>query len=229
MKIISSFDHVIEVPAEGACVAKGDRERIRSATADRIESVLITRRLIQRRIQAMAEAISARFRGPERLELVFILEGARPFATALEQAIYESGGPETRCQAVKAGTYGAEIKSEGETSRRVRISLPPTGLEGRRVVLIDDILDQGFTLQAVRRWLLDEVRAAEVGLGVLLEKELRSPTPQVKKLRERLKPDWTGFRIPDRWVAGYGIDAGEDFRALPFLVVVREEYYLRKA
>ena len=52
-----------------------------------------------------------------------------------------------------------------------------------------------------------------------------SPTRQVRALRERLIPDYEGFRIPDRWVAGYGLDAKEEFRELPYVAIVREEYY----
>lgn len=229
MKIVSDFKAPIDVPAEGACAGEGDCDLVRPEMSDRVESVLITRRLVERRVRALAAEISAFYRGERRLELVFILEGARTFATDLEKAVYDAGGPEVRSQSIKARTYGAEIKREGETGREVRIYHEPTGLEGKRVLLVEDIVDQGFTLHAVRDWLLEDAGAAEVRVCVLLEKKLMNPTPEVRRLRQSLKPDWVGFRVPDRWVAGYGVDAGEDFRNLPFVVVVREERYLKKA
>lgn len=228
MKVISDFKTPVVVPSQGACTGEGDCDLVRPGMSDRVESVLITRRLIERRVRALAAEISAFYRGEKRLELVFILEGARTFATDLEKAVYDAGGPELRSQSIKARTYGAEIKCDGETGRKVTIYHEPSGLEGKRVLLVEDIVDQGFTLHAVRDWLLERAGAAEVRVCVLLEKKLRRPTPEVRRLRQSLKPDWVGFRIHDRWVAGYGVDAGEDFRFLPFVVVVREERYLKK-
>ena len=50
----------------------------------------------------------------------------------------------------------------------------------------------------------------------------------MKRVRKELEFDYVGFEIPDRWVAGYGIDAGGDFRDLPFIVTVNEKYYLNR-
>jgi len=228
MKIVTAFNETIEVPAEGACAGVDDREILRPRIYNRIESILLTRRLIQRRVEWLASQIAAFFGAANRLEMVFILEGARFFATDLEKAVYDTGGPEIRSQSIKAQTYGTGLKGNGETSRTVDISCRPSGLEGKRVLLVEDVVDQGFTLNAVRDWLVEEAGAAEVRICVLLDKILDNPTPEVRSLRQRLKLDWTGFRIPDRWVAGYGVDAGEDFRSLPFVVVVTEKYYLEK-
>ncbi len=228
MKTVSDHSKTIDITPEGASAGEGAVDAVRPGMGERIERVLISRRLVERRISGLAAEICERYRGEGRLDLVYILEGARTFATALEQAIYDAGGPEVRSQAIKARTYGAEIKREGETSRPVRIFLEPDGLEGRRVLLVEDIIDQGFTLHAVRDWLLEKAGAADVAISVLLEKVLEHPTPEVSRLRERLKLDHVGFRIPDRWVAGYGVDAGEDFRSLPFIAVVREDYYLKR-
>ncbi|MDH5467993.1 MAG: hypothetical protein OEY25_11295, partial [Candidatus Aminicenantes bacterium] len=63
---------------------------------------------------------------------------------------------------------------------------------------------------------------------VLFNKVLKNPTKEVRKIKEKLAIDYLGFEIPDRWIAGYGIDAGGDFRHLPYIITVREDYYLNK-
>jgi len=159
--------------------------------------------------------------------MVFILEGARVFASDLEKEIYNARGPEIRTQSIKAQTYGVEIKREGEQERKVKIIYAPSGLKGKEVLLVEDIVDQGFTLKAIQEWILKEAGAKDLKTCVLVAKRLENPTEQVRNLRENLKLDWVGFTIPDRWIAGYGIDAGEDFRFLPFIVAVKEDYYLK--
>ena len=225
MKVVKNFEQVIIVPPEGAAVSPRDRETIRPEMKNRIERVLITRKLIHKRIQALAREISAFYRGEKRLEILFIMEGASIFAAELAQEIYRAAGPEVRSQSLKARTYGQGVKDEGELFRPVKILYAPSGLKGKRLLLVEDIVDQGFTLHAVRHWLETEAGAEEVRICTLLDKKLRHPSPAVKKLRESLTLDWVGFQIPDRWVAGYGIDAGEDFRFLPFVVIIREGYY----
>lgn len=225
--MIRRFNQIIEVPLEGVSQSERDLEKLAPELKNRIEKVLITRLLLRKRVQALARKIAENYKNENRIEMVFILEGARVFAGDLERKIYECGGPEIRTQSIKAQTYGKEIKGAGEIKREVKIFYAPKDLEGKRVLLVEDIVDQGFTLYSVQNWLLKKAKAKEVKVCALLEKRLKNPSDKVKKLRANLKLDWVGFSIPDRWVAGYGIDAGEDFRFLPFVVVVREEYYQR--
>jgi len=227
MKLVKRFDRVIEVPLMGAAVSARDREMIRPEMKNRIERVLLTRKLIKRRVRELARELAEFYREQPRLELLFILEGASTFAYDLAREIYNQGGPEIRSHSIKARTYGADLKKDGEISRPVKIIFAPTGLEGKKVLVVEDIIDQGFTLHAIKEWLLHEARAGDVKMCALLDKQLEHPSPAVKRLRAVLKMDYVGFRIPDRWVAGYGIDAGEDFRFLPFIVIVKEQYYLK--
>ena len=228
MKVVKKFNQVIHVPLQGAGVSLRDRENIRPQMKNRIERTLITRKLIHKRVKALAYEIAGYYKKQPRIEMLFILEGASIFAHDLAREIYNCGGPEIRPQSIKASTYGSGIKEDGETGRSVKILYIPSQLEGKSLLLVEDIVDQGFTLHAVKNWLFTETRALEVRICALLEKNLSAPNPQVKKLRESLKLDWVGFTIPDRWVAGYGVDAGDDFRFLPFVAIVREEYYKQK-
>lgn len=228
MKVIKKFNRVIQVPVSGAGVSAADRENIRPRMKNRIERSLITRKLIHKRVKALAREIASYYKNQPRVEMLFVLEGASIFAHDLAREIYNCGGPEVRPQSIKASTYGSGIKADGETERQVKILYLPGQLAGKRLLLVEDIVDQGFTLHAVKNWLLTEARALEVKICALLDKKLDAPTAQVQKLRESLKLDWVGFTIPDCWVAGYGVDAGDDFRFLPFVAIVREAYYKQK-
>jgi hypoxanthine phosphoribosyltransferase len=228
MKVVKNFNRVIHVPPQGACVSSQDKEKVRPQMKDRIERVLITRKLIHRRVKALAREIAEYYRDQSRIDMLFVLEGASIFAHDLSREIYNCGGPEVRPQSIKASTYGAGVKEAGETDRSVKILYFPSGMAGRRLLLVEDIVDQGFTLHAVRNWLLTEAKTREVRICALVEKNLSAPSPEVRKLREDLKLDWVGFTIPDRWVAGYGIDVGDDFRFLPFVAIAREEYYKQR-
>ena len=190
----------------------------------RLERVLISERAIRARLKVLARRIVADSAGRPCVHLVGVLKGAVVFMADLGREIRKAGGPPVRFGFVRARAYGAVLKGTGETTREVRVDLMPDGVRGSDVLLVEDILDQGFTLERVRDLLLDE-GARSVQLCVLLNKQLAAPTPQVRALRERLIPDYEGFRIPDRWVAGYGLDAKEEFRELPYVAIVREEYY----
>jgi len=229
MKVVNRYDETIEVPLEGAGVSESNGEEIRPEMKDRIDRVLITRTLLQKRVQALAKELTEFYQGRKKIDLVFILEGARVFASELEREIYNAGGPEIRTQSIKARTYGVEIKGEGEEIRKVNLIYTPSDLKDKEVLLVEDIVDQGFTLKAIQDWLIKEAGVRDLKTCVLVAKRLENPTEQVRALRENLKLDWVGFTIPDRWIAGYGIDAGEDFRFLPFIVVVKEDYYLKSS
>jgi len=193
---------------------------------ERLERVLITEAEIRNRVQELARQIARDFADHESICMIGVLKGAFVFMSDLGREIRRAGGPELRYDFIRAKAYGCDVKEGGETTREVRIDLLPDPVEGKDVLLVEDILDQGFTLACIRELLLKEQRAKSVKLCVLLKKELDSPTPEVREVRETLRPDYSGFTVPDRWVAGYGLDAGEDFRELPCVVVVREAYYL---
>jgi len=192
---------------------------------ERLDRVLISERRIRQRVRQLAVEVSRDFAGHQALCLVGILKGGVVFMSDLGREIRRAGGPDLRYEFVRARAYAAGIKADGETSRDVRLELLPDDLAGKDVLLVEDILDQGFTLVRIRDALLRQAQAKSVRLCVLLDKALAAPTPQVQELRRQLHLDYVGFRVPDRWVAGYGLDAGEDFRELPFIAIVREEFY----
>jgi hypoxanthine phosphoribosyltransferase len=228
------YKNVVKVPEEGITGTKNDIEDLSDISSDkknRIDRVLIPETCLKRRIQALAQEISRNYKNAEELSLVIILKGAFVFASDLGREIYKicgSQGPEIRYSFIKAVTYGEEIKNSEETARKVKIELKPQNLEGKDVLLIEDIVDQGFTLFEIRQRLDEEENLNSLKICALLNKILRNPTKEVREIKNKLTLDYLGFEIPDRWVAGYGIDAGEDFRHLPFIISVKEDYYLNK-
>ena len=98
-----------------------------------------------------------------------------------------------------------------------QISLPD--VTGRHVLIMDDILDTGRTLHAIRHKLLTETQPQSVRICVLLQKQVQRA--------EELEADYVGFEIANEFVVGYGLDYQERYRNLPFIGVLRREVYAR--
>ncbi len=226
------FDSVVKVPEDGFLTAKDqslDLSGIPPKKKRKIDRILIPESYIQERVKALAREICRDYEKAEEIYLVTILKGAFVFASDLGRGIYKvSGfrGPEIKFDFIKAVTYGGEIKQTQESQRKVRIELQPLDLEGKDVLLVEDIVDQGFTLWEIKKNLLEKENLNSLRICALFNKVLKDPSEEVRELKNNLVLDYLGFEIPDRWIAGYGIDAGGDFRHLPFIVAVKENYYL---
>jgi len=191
---------------------------------ERIDGLLITQEAIEKRVRALARQISADYRGYDELLVIPVLKGAFVFASDLIREIHRTGGPGIAVDFIKTSTYGSELKSSSEAERKVRIELAPENVEGRDILVVEDIIDQGFTMPAILG-LLTEKKAKSVKTCVLIEKKVSGTATGSMPYKKTVICDYTGFRVPDLWIAGYGIDAGQDFRELPFVVVVNEAYY----
>ena len=222
-----AYENVIRIPEGGLIPPDGTGEVISSRMRDRIDCVLIPEECIRERVGALAEQICRDCAVEKELNFVVILKGALVFASDLGREIYKHNGPEVKYHFIRSHTYGKQIKQNGEAKREARIELVTRGIRGKDVLLLDDILDQGFTLSKVKQCLIEH-GAGSLRVCTLLNKRLEEPSEEAKRSREGLILDYVGFEIPDKWVAGYGIDAGEDFRHLPFVVAVREDYYLNR-
>ena len=158
---------------------------------------------IQTAIARLAAEIDARLREAYPMVLV-VMGGAVVFAGQLL--------PRLRfpldLDYVHATRYGAATRGGG-IAWRVN---PPEDVRGRTVLLLDDILDHGKTLSAIREQLLAQ-GAARVLSAVLVEKELAAPKP--------IRADFVGVRIPDRFVFGCGMDAKGYWRNLPEIRAMR--------
>ena len=91
---------------------------------------------------------------------------------------------------------------------------PATALYGRRVLLVDDILDEGYTLAAVRQWCMEQ-GATDVRIAALT-------TKQHTRVIEGIRADYVGLEVPDRYVFGFGMDYHEQGRNLPGIYALKE-------
>jgi hypoxanthine phosphoribosyltransferase len=216
-------DEQVRVP-EGGLGASDREETVPPGLRKRIDRVLVPEKHIQARVRDLAARVCRDHREAERLTALIVLDGAVVFAADLGRQVHRLGGPEIDYDFIKTRTYGDEIKQDGETDREVKILVEPRRLTGKHVLIVEDIVDQGFTLARIQE-MIREQEPASLATCALLSKRLEQPTAPVRKQRANLVLDYVGFDVPDRWVAGYGIDVRGDFRELPFIVAVNETYY----
>ena len=166
---------------------------------------LISAKSIAARIEVLAKEIEAEFAGTQKLVVVGLLRGSFIFIADL---VRELDLP-VEVDFVEASSYGNATTS----SREVRILKDLRGdIEGRDVLVVEDIVDTGHTLAHVLT-LLRSRRPARLRTIALLDKPARRETD--------IRADWTGFEIPDEFVVGYGIDYAQRNRNLPFIGTVR--------
>ena len=175
-------------------VREGQRESVR---------VLITASRIQRRIQALAKEIRKGFPG-ERLHLVSVLKGGVFFLTDLARSI----PGEVSFDFIAVASYGQNTHSSGQ----VRLTRDlDSSIEGRTVIVVEDILDTGMTLQYLLR-LFQQRKPKHLRVAVLLDK----PERRIAAVRA----DYVGFTIPNEFVVGYGLDYSERYRNLPYVGIL---------
>ncbi len=166
---------------------------------------LISAKAIAARIEELSGAIKEEFAGTEKLVVVGLLRGSFVFIADL---VRELDLP-VEVDFLEASSYGDSM----ESSREVRILKDLRGqIEGRDVLVVEDIVDTGYTLDHVLH-LLESRNPRKLRTIALLDKPTRRETG--------VKADWTGFEIPDEFVVGYGIDFAQRNRNLPFIGCVR--------
>jgi len=166
--------------------------------------ILFSAAEIQQRIAAMGADIARDYAGKNPL-LIGVLKGACLFLSDLMRVSDLKLGVEF----MAISSYGAGMRTSGEV--RIMKDLD-VAIEGRDILVVEDIVDTGLTLS----YLLANLKsrgAASVKLAALLDKFDR---------REKEVPiDYLGFQIPDKFVVGYGLDFAERYRNLPFIAVLR--------
>ncbi len=166
---------------------------------------MISAKEIAARVEALASEINAEFHDSDQLIVVGLLRGSFVFIADL---VRELDLP-VEVDFLEASSYGDAM----ESSREVRILKDLRGaIEGRDVLVVEDIVDTGFTLSHVRG-LLESRQPSRLKTIALLDKPSRREV--------EITADWTGFEIPDEFVVGYGIDYAQRDRNLPFIGKVR--------
>jgi len=166
---------------------------------------LISAKSIAARIEELATDISTHFEGTDKLIVVGLLRGSFVFIADL---VRELDLP-VEVDFLEASSYG----NSTESSREVRILKDLRGeIAGRDVLVVEDIVDTGFTLHHVLH-LLESRNPTRIEVCALLDKPTRREVD--------IKATWTGFTIPDEFVVGYGIDFAQRNRNLPYIGKVR--------
>jgi hypoxanthine phosphoribosyltransferase len=170
--------------------------------------LLVDRPQLDEAIARMADAIAADYRGEIPVYLT-IMHGALPFAGQLALEL-GARGQDLQLDYLHATRYRGETVG-GELVWKHR---PATALYGRRVLLLDDILDEGLTLKAVREWCLEQ-GATDVRIAALTVK-------RHDRCLDDVRADYMGVEVPDRYVFGFGMDVNEALRNLPAIYAMKE-------
>lgn len=182
--------------------AKNTLRTARKAPREKVK-LLITGGRIQRRIQEMAKQIRKDF-PDEPLHLVSVLKGGVFFLTDLARSI----PGEVSFDFIAVSSYGKNTHSSGQ----VRLTRDlDSSIEGKTVIVVEDILDTGMTLEYLLR-LFQQRKPKHLRVAVLLDK----PERRVADVRA----DYVGFSIPNEFVVGYGLDYAERYRNLTYVGVL---------
>ena len=168
--------------------------------------ILLSNEQITARIKELGSEISNDYEGREPI-LIGVLKGAFVFMADLARAV----DLKMSVEFMAVSSYGKAQKSSGEV--RIIKDLD-VAVEGKDLIVVEDIVDTGLTLS----YLLQNLQsrgANSVRLATLLDK----PEPRIVK---DLKIDYCGFQVPNKFVVGYGLDAAERYRNLPFIAVVKD-------
>jgi hypoxanthine phosphoribosyltransferase len=173
-----------------------------------VAEVLITSEEIQEKTAELARQITADYQGKDLL-LICILKGGLVFLADLMREIRLP----LEIDFMAVSSYGDKTESGGVV--RILMDLD-TNIQGRNVLIVEDIIDTGRTLNYVIQNLRTR-RPASLRICTLLNKPARRVLD--------IPVDYVGFEIPDKFVIGYGLDYGEIYRSLPFVGVLKPELY----
>ena len=174
-----------------------------------IGEVLLSEDQIQAKVAELGARISLDLAG-QKLTLVSVLKGSLPFMADLMRAI----DLPLRIDLMEVSSYGGATT---ESSGLVRILKDlSSSIEGEDVLIVEDIIDTGLTLNYLVRYLRGK-NPASLRICTLLDKPARRLVD--------IPVDYIGFTIPDQFVVGYGLDYGELYRNLKFVGVLRPEVY----
>lgn len=175
---------------------------------DHIERVLIDEATLQRRVQELGRIINQEYVGQDVL-LVSVLKGSLIFMADLMRAITIPH----EVDFMATSSYGAGTSSSGVVRILKDLNFP---IDGRHIIIVEDIIDSGRTLSYLLR-ILRERNPASIRIMTLLDKPDRREV--------EMAVDWVGFSIPNHFVVGYGLDYNEKYRNLPYIGILKPSIY----
>jgi hypoxanthine phosphoribosyltransferase len=182
--------------------------QVRGAIHNDVEEVLLDEPAIQRRVRELAIELTADYADRDPV-LVSVLKGSLVFLADLMRGMEMP----VSIDLMEVSSYGSGTETSGQVRIIKDLSKP---IEGRHVIVVEDIIDTGLTLNYLLRYLADK-GPASVRVVCLLDKPAR-------RMAE-IQIDYRGFSIPDRFVIGYGLDYDERYRNLPYIGVLKPSVY----
>ena len=177
-------------------------------TNELIEKVLIDEESLNKRIRKLASTINDYYKDKETVILVGILKGSVMFMSELSKYLKVDTNLEFMAVSSYEGT---------ESTGNVKILKDlDTDVEGKEVLLVEDIIDTGNTLSKLKAN-LEKRNPKDVKIVTLLDKPERRTVD--------IKPDWYGFKIPNEFVVGFGLDYEQRFRTIPYIGILKESVY----
>jgi len=168
-----------------------------------MQKILFSQVKIKRRVAALARQINRDYRG-KKLVLVGVLKGAFVFLADLLRAIKIP----VELDFIQVASYGASTKSSGVIKIKKDVDL---SIVGKDVLLVEDIVDYGYTLDFLLKFLRDK-KPRSVKICALLDK------PSRRKVKVPIA--YRGFKVPDEFIVGYGLDFAEKHRNLPYIAAL---------
>ncbi len=179
------------------------------ALQDDVDKVLISEDTLKQRVAELGQTLNETYTDEDRPLLVCVLKGAFMFLADLTRHMKMRH----EVDFMEISSYGARTESSGVV--RILLDLE-RNVEGRHVLIVEDIVDSGRTLSYVIRN-LETRNPASVRVCTLLNKPSRRVID--------VPIDLVGFEVPDEFVIGYGLDFAEEYRNLPFIGVLKEKVY----
>ena len=176
-----------------------------------ILEVLITEEELHAKVHELGKQISRDFAG-KNLLMVSVLKGSIIFMADLMREVTIHTGIDF----MSVSSYGSGVSSSGVVKIIKDLDVP---LEGKDLLLVEDILDSGKTLYYLRE-ILEKRNPASIHIATLLDKPERRAVD--------IRADYSCFTVPDEFVVGYGLDYDERYRNLPFVGILKPEIYTHK-
>lgn len=173
-----------------------------------VQEILFTEEAVAERVRELGAEITRDYEGKDLL-VIGILKGASIFMAELVKRIDAL----VKIDFMAVSSYGTSSESSGVV--RIIKDLDQS-IEGRDVLIVEDIIDTGLTLVYLKT-LLEGRKAASVKVAALLDKPDRHKVD--------IRADYLGFTVPDHFIVGYGLDYAEQYRNLPYVGVLKPEVY----
>ncbi len=162
--------------------------------------VLIPQEKLEKRVQELAHEITRDF-GDQEITVICVLKGSFPFFSDLIRHLHMP----IHCEFLGLQAYGNRTESSGEVKITLDLAEP---IAGKHVILVEDIVDSGLTLDYLTKSFLARGPASFKTVGLLVKPEAQ---------RNGIEPHYVGFRVGSEYVVGYGIDYAGKLRGLPYV------------